>query len=114
MLSSLCIAWGVRQEEGLRAALMLEQAALCLLRASPPALRKFAFHMVLAGLRYASSGQAALGARAYQCAPPYPTLPYPTLCPPCVCHEKQNQSTYPITQAISVFGLPGKHILTTF
>ena len=57
----------VRQEEGLRAALLLEQAALCLLRVAPPALRKFAFHMVLAGLRYSSCGQGALGARAYRC-----------------------------------------------
>ncbi|KAK9825400.1 hypothetical protein WJX81_000447 [Elliptochloris bilobata] len=53
-------------EEGLRAALLLEQAALCLLRVAPPALRKFAFHMVLAGLRYSSCGQSALGARAYR------------------------------------------------
>ena len=36
-----------RQEESLRAALLLEQAALCLLRVAPPALRKFSFHMVL-------------------------------------------------------------------
>lgn len=57
----------VCQEEGLRAALLLEQAALCLLRVAPPALRKFAFHMVLAGLRYSSCGQSALGARAYRC-----------------------------------------------
>ena len=56
----------VCQEEGLRAALLLEQAALCLLRVAPPALRKFAFHMVLVGLRYASCGQGALGARAYR------------------------------------------------
>ena len=72
-----------RQEESLRAALLLEQAALCLLRVAPPALRKFSFHMVLAGLRYAGCGQAALGARAYQCAAPRPRPVRPCCCVQC-------------------------------
>ncbi|KAK9916791.1 hypothetical protein WJX75_007099 [Coccomyxa subellipsoidea] len=54
------------QEENLRAALLLEQAALCLLRVSPPSVRKYAFHMVLAGLRYNACDQKALGMRAYR------------------------------------------------
>ena len=55
------------QEENLRAALLLEQAALCLLRVQPPSVRKFAFHMVLAGLRYNACDQKGLGTRAYRC-----------------------------------------------
>ena len=57
---------GLAQEENLRAALLLEQAALCLLRMQPPAVRKFAFHMVLAGLRYNACDQKGLGTRAYK------------------------------------------------
>jgi len=72
-----------RQEESLRAALLLEQAALCLLRVAPPALHKFSFHMVLAGLRYAGCGKAALGARAYQCAAPRPRPVRPCCCVQC-------------------------------
>jgi hypothetical protein len=59
---------GSCQEENLRAALLLEQAALCLLRVSPPSVRKYAFHMVLAGLRYNACDQKALGMRAYRCS----------------------------------------------
>ena len=55
------------QEENLRAALVLEQAAQCLLHTSPPHVRKYAFHMVLSGLRYNSYGQQQLGMRAYRC-----------------------------------------------
>jgi hypothetical protein len=62
-------AWGTLQEENLRAALLLEQAALCLLRVQPPAVRKFAFHLVLAGLRYNACDQKGLGTRAYRRAP---------------------------------------------
>ena len=61
-------SWRCTQEENLRAALLLEQAALCLLRVQPPHLRKFAFHMVLAGLRFNAAGQQRLGIRAYKCA----------------------------------------------
>lgn len=40
------------QGVSLRAGVLLEQAAYCYLRLSPPMLRKFGFHMVLAGNRY--------------------------------------------------------------
>ena len=39
------------EESGLRSALLLEQSALCFLLADPPMMRKFGFHMVLAGNR---------------------------------------------------------------
>ena len=57
------------QEDNLRAALLLEQAALFQLHTSPPLLRKFAFHTVLAGLRYNNCKQQRLGTHAYKCAP---------------------------------------------
>ena len=53
------------EETPLRAALLLEQAALCYLQASPPLLRKFAFYMVLAGHRYNHAGQRWHAVRAY-------------------------------------------------
>ena len=56
------------QEESLCAALLLEQASLCLLHTTPPLVRKFAFHMALAGLRYSSCDQRPLATRAYRCA----------------------------------------------
>lgn len=49
--------------------MLLEQAALCLLRTNPPAVRKAAFHMVLAGLRYNACDQKSLGTRAYRQEP---------------------------------------------
>lgn len=54
------------QEENLRAGLLLEQAAHCLLSLSPPHTRKFAFHLVLAGLRYDMCAQKGLAQRAYR------------------------------------------------
>lgn len=57
------------QEENLRAGLLLEQAAHSLLRLAPsPHTRKFAFHLVLAGLRYNLCGQKELALRAYKWA----------------------------------------------
>ena len=53
------------QEENLRSGLLLEQAAYCLLSLSPPHTRKFAFHLVLAGLRYDMCEQKELSNRAY-------------------------------------------------
>lgn len=53
------------QEDDLRGALLLESAAHSLLRLRPPQVRKFAFHLVLAGLRYNQGGQRALARRAY-------------------------------------------------
>ena len=58
----------IAQEENLRSGLLLEQGALCLLRTRPPQLRKFSFHMTLAGLRFNACEQKALGMRAYRCA----------------------------------------------
>ena len=63
--SQRCLA-AHAQEENLRSGLLLEQGALCLLHARPPRLRKFAFHMTLAGLRFNACDQKVLGARAYR------------------------------------------------
>ncbi|KAK9833051.1 hypothetical protein WJX74_005623 [Apatococcus lobatus] len=54
------------QEEDGRAAVLLEQAALCLLHKQPPNLRRFSFHFVLAGLRYNSCNLRNLGRHAYR------------------------------------------------
>jgi trafficking protein particle complex subunit 8 len=53
------------QEEDMRAAVLLEHAAHLLLRARPPKVRKFAFHLVLAGLRYTKAGNTRLASSAY-------------------------------------------------
>lgn len=50
----------------MRAGLLLEQAAHCLLARSPPHTRRFGFHLVLAGLRYDMCGQKGLAQRAYR------------------------------------------------
>lgn len=55
-------------EEDLRAALLIERAAFLLLRVRPARIRKFAFHLVLAGLRYSKGGARELAARAYSLA----------------------------------------------
>ena len=49
----------------MRAGLLMEQAALFLLQIPPPGLRKFAFTMVLAGLKYFQHAQRNLGIRCY-------------------------------------------------
>ncbi|KAL4458148.1 hypothetical protein ABPG75_013013 [Micractinium tetrahymenae] len=54
------------QEDSLRAGLLLEQAAHCLLALAPPHTRKFAFHLVLAGLRYDMAEQKGLAQRCYR------------------------------------------------
>ncbi|KAK3240229.1 hypothetical protein CYMTET_49920 [Cymbomonas tetramitiformis] len=53
------------QESPLRAALLLEQSAYCYLHSQPQLLRKFGFHMVLAGQRYNSCHQRWHAIRAY-------------------------------------------------
>ncbi|CAA6663549.1 unnamed protein product [Spirodela intermedia] len=45
------------EEPSLHAAVMLEQASYCYLLSDPPMLRKYAFHLVLAGNRYYISEQ---------------------------------------------------------
>jgi hypothetical protein len=54
------------QEENLIAAVLLEQAALNLLHTDPPAVRKWAFHLVLAALRFSNCQQPRLANRAYR------------------------------------------------
>ncbi|KAJ9512929.1 hypothetical protein QJQ45_029048, partial [Haematococcus lacustris] len=54
------------EEENARAALLLEQSAYCLLYPLLPSQRKFAFQMVLAGLRYHAAGQKRLAIQAYR------------------------------------------------
>ena len=79
------------EDADLRSAVLLEQAALCFLRSAirsngddsssavssgggsgktnvAPLLRKYAFHMILAGHRYGKSGQKKHAPRAYQSA----------------------------------------------
>lgn len=65
---ALHIPPGVRvaqESDSVRAGLLGEQAALALLQTSPPSLRKFAFTMVLAGLKYLSFHQRPLAIRCY-------------------------------------------------
>lgn len=45
------------QDSDLRSALLLEQAAHCFLKMHVPMVRKFAFHMILAGHRFSKAGQ---------------------------------------------------------
>lgn len=54
------------QEDNTGAGLLLEQAAHSLLRLQPPRARKFAFHLVLAGLRYGACDQDGLAQRCYR------------------------------------------------
>ncbi|CAK9860998.1 unnamed protein product [Sphagnum jensenii] len=56
------------EELDLRAGVLLEQAAYCYLRASPPMLRKFGFHLVLAGNRYIVCAQHKHAMRVYMSA----------------------------------------------
>jgi len=55
------------EDSDLRSALLLEEAAYCFLQASKPGLlRKYAFHMVLAGHRFSKAGQRKHSLRCYQ------------------------------------------------
>eukprot|EP00798_Chlamydomonas_sp_ICE-L_P000836 gene836-33567_t len=54
------------EEENARAALLLEQAAYQLLFPKTPSIRKYAFRMVLAGLRFHSCAQKRLSLHAYR------------------------------------------------
>jgi len=59
----LCVH--LQESDSVRAGLLMEQAALFLLQIPPPGLRKFAFTMVLAGLKYFQHAQRSLGIRCY-------------------------------------------------
>ncbi|OVA02018.1 TRAPP III complex [Macleaya cordata] len=54
------------EEPSLHAAVMLEQASYCYLLSNPPMLRKYGFHLVLAGNRYQISDQRKHAIRTYR------------------------------------------------
>ncbi|XP_037085007.1 trafficking protein particle complex subunit 8-like [Pollicipes pollicipes] len=54
------------EDADLRSALLLEQAAHCFLNTQPAGRRKYAFHMILSGHRFAKAGQRRHSLRAYQ------------------------------------------------
>uniref|UniRef100_A0A672YVL8 Trafficking protein particle complex 8 n=1 Tax=Sphaeramia orbicularis TaxID=375764 RepID=A0A672YVL8_9TELE len=53
------------EDSDLRSALLLEQAAHCFVNMRNPMLRKFAFHMILAGHRFSKAGQRRHALRCY-------------------------------------------------
>uniref|UniRef100_H3CNW1 Trafficking protein particle complex subunit 8 n=1 Tax=Tetraodon nigroviridis TaxID=99883 RepID=H3CNW1_TETNG len=53
------------EDSDLRSALLLEQAAHCFIHMRNPMVRKFAFHMILAGHRYSKAGQRRHALRCY-------------------------------------------------
>ncbi|XP_052816266.1 trafficking protein particle complex subunit 8-like isoform X2 [Mya arenaria] len=53
------------EESDLRSALLLEQAAHCFINMRAPMVRKYAFHMILAGHRFTKAGQRKHALRAY-------------------------------------------------
>ncbi|KAM7410650.1 hypothetical protein PAMA_001877 [Pampus argenteus] len=53
------------EDSDLRSALLLEQAAHCFINMRNPMLRKFAFHMILAGHRFSKAGQRRHALRCY-------------------------------------------------
>lgn len=61
----VCVCVHLQESDSVRAGLLMEQAALFLLQIPPPGLRKFAFTMVLAGLKYFQHAQRSLGIRCY-------------------------------------------------
>ncbi|KNC98240.1 uncharacterized protein SPPG_06640 [Spizellomyces punctatus DAOM BR117] len=56
------------EDSDVRSALFLEQAAISFLRVNPPMIRKYAFHMILAGHRFAKCGQRLHAYRSYMSA----------------------------------------------
>ncbi|KAI3993969.1 hypothetical protein MKX01_002982 [Papaver californicum] len=58
--------WISNEEPSLHAAVMLEQASYCYLMSNPPMLRKYGFHLVLAGNRYNISDQRKHAIRTYR------------------------------------------------
>lgn len=57
-VTRLAFVWS--QDSDLRSALLLEQAAHCFIHMRNPMVRKFAFHMILAGHRYSKAGQVSV------------------------------------------------------
>ncbi|XP_020502574.2 trafficking protein particle complex subunit 8 [Labrus bergylta] len=53
------------EDSDLRSALLLEQAAHCFINMRIPMVRKFAFHMILAGHRFSKAGQKRHALRCY-------------------------------------------------
>lgn len=53
------------EDSDLRSALLLEQAAHCFIKMHVPMVRKFAFHMILAGHRFSKAGQRKHALRCY-------------------------------------------------
>ncbi|XP_022655864.1 trafficking protein particle complex subunit 8-like isoform X3 [Varroa destructor] len=56
----------ISEDSDLRSALLLEQAAYCYLSMQPMQLRKYAFHLVLAGYRFSKAGMRKHSLRAYR------------------------------------------------
>ncbi|XP_022096139.1 trafficking protein particle complex subunit 8-like isoform X2 [Acanthaster planci] len=53
------------EDSDIRSAIFLEQAAHCFINMRQPMVRKYAFHMILAGHRYSKAGQRKHALRAY-------------------------------------------------
>ncbi|XP_064640195.1 trafficking protein particle complex subunit 8-like isoform X2 [Lineus longissimus] len=53
------------EDSDLRSALLLEQAAHCFINMKVPMVRKYAFHMILAGHRFSKAGQRRHALRSY-------------------------------------------------
>ncbi|XP_078543490.1 trafficking protein particle complex subunit 8 isoform X1 [Lissotriton helveticus] len=53
------------EDSDLRSAILLEQAAHCFINMKTPMVRKFAFHMILAGHRFSKAGQKRHALRCY-------------------------------------------------
>jgi len=53
------------ESKDLRSGLLFEQASYCHLASNPPLVRKYAFHIILAGYRYSKAGQKSHAVRAY-------------------------------------------------
>ncbi|KAJ3220266.1 Trafficking protein particle complex 8 [Dinochytrium kinnereticum] len=58
----------IGDDSDLRSALLLEQAAFCYAKSSPPMLRKFAFYTILASYRFNKCSQPAHAFRCYNIA----------------------------------------------
>ncbi|XP_051730753.1 trafficking protein particle complex subunit 8 isoform X4 [Ctenopharyngodon idella] len=55
----------LNEDSDLRSAILLEQAAHCFINMRSPMVRKFAFHMILAGHRFSKAGQKRHALRCY-------------------------------------------------